>query len=376
MLIGAGASISEAFLNSKKTISLIEPIFLSKNQITSPTLHKGGQKIKYQSIMNVLNNFITVLLSFCRDPQFMSIFHSLHENDITSPLEHIKQIKSVFPDFMEEATISPSLHSRHSRFSKNFTGVLFPLEPVYGQPTKERAIEICQRNLKRFTTLESIDNTFGSLKCIFQIDLNLHSWSKYGRLLKLILEFTPIKVCSLSNFITKYHNDRDILYQFEIDDIISSRVNKNLFISRVSQQMVLKKDIVKVCGVVAGVDELIYRWLSSSGSSTIFPWLGEFHLVFNIAKSSFLLIDSIPLGQYILSIMKITIDIKGIVKPSMSSSTMERTIDWILIFGQVIKLINENFISSAMLKVIQSSQQWKDLWLLSSLSIKLQAFLI
>lgn len=241
----------------------------------------------YLTIKSIRDNIVPIF-ELLQDDLFISLFHSLGNESLKSS-EFYQRVVSDFPNYPSDSTLSPHLHTQHSRLPSDLCGVLFPLSPVLGQPTKQSSIRICETNLKRFSTIKD-SSLILPMKCVFSKDEDLASWLKIPKVFKAIIDTFPNRVISLQQFLRSNYPHREKLFTHEWDKLLESGPT---FLNSIVIKVKMKKTLVKFSGVIAGVDELIYRWLSTSGSNFIFPWLGEFHLIFNLAKTSFIV--NIPL---------------------------------------------------------------------------------
>ena len=58
------------------------------------------------------------------------------------------------------------------------------------------------------------------------------------------------------------------------------------------------------------------------------------------------------MGILILDILKISVDTKGCIKPSRTSAIMQRTIDYLFVFGQIIEILDIEFIANNSIIII------------------------
>ena len=375
MLLGAGSIIppNSGPLITKK--HLVDARFLSLKGFDSILKDFNKKSIvdrKFQEFTFFKYNKTELLM---HDPVFRSFLSVLLDppNRWSSSNELFKIVNKEFEEFEPDITSSGIFHSRHSRISTELNGVLFPLIPSNCTPTKSSCIDLCKQNHLIFASKCDLENT-KPLKAVFAMNSSLQSWSKCKRIFKILIEKRIPNVIHFDQFLCQKHLGKSIPKKI-LREIFSSSQKVELFLKEISTVKIFFGMTVHFQGVISGVDQLIYAWLSKQECDFIFPWLGEFHLLYNFSKACFLFLKSSTIGIWLLNSLGISVDINGIIKPSIQSAPIQRNIDWLFILGSVIRLIN-SFYELDYVSAFRDSNEWADILVISSITYYLELFIM
>lgn len=373
MLLGGGASVPKKHLPAFTFQHLVHPRNLN---IESIFVNYGLSSYFTNSLKNYhchLCGFTDQIVTYLNNEEFQTFFRSVQsQSDSKTPLQLFQLITTKYPEFPVDSTMAPIFHNRHAIASNDFTGVLFPLSISFGQPTRSSAIDLINKNICQFSTLNDVSGT-SPMKAIFKQNSSLYSWNEKPDIFKILIRNQITSALSIQEYLEQFCRGSVVLSSSERKWILE---HPSIFLSRVKKIEILPSSKVNFKGIIAGVDELIYNWLVGEEASSVFPWLGEFHLIYNLSKKCIELMNKIPLARFIFSIMKITPDCHGNIRPSKSSSEIQRTIDSFFLFGRLIHVIRSYYKDSVTLKRIFDSNSWKQLELFSEIALHLELLIM
>lgn len=343
ILVGQGAIVPDHILHSDKLI-LHPPSRLSvKNCFTLshrfPSLDSHWKKSIRQFDLQLLS--ISAILD---DKQTFRSLKGLTLADFES-----SKMSSVLASFRSLAPSFPSsiltlksdvMLPATSNSASDLSNRLLPLRPVFEQPSKNSCLQMIQLNSPSFckatTTIFSIGDE----------NPEFNSWLGYNPGLRVLFRARCNSPISFSEFRSKFDVPLKHPHKCEssvfLDKHFGSATARKEFIQQIAKPKSTGPTVTRPSCVVVGVDQLIYKWLTKSPPTNFYPWLGEFHLLYNVARLFHTILSSSDFGNHLLSLLHIRLGEHHQVLP-ISGNYMERSINSMFCIACGIALFIEKY---------------------------------